>query len=110
MKTKALNPYTFKYSVKRPTNLIFHKYTASGSYWYEGIVITEHGIVSVCSYPGEKKEESITRLDVARDGANYVNRVYSRHSYSKQYLVTLAVRFARDIDAMLKEQKEGTTK
>jgi hypothetical protein len=103
-----LKPYTFKYSVKRPTNLISHKYTASGSYWYEGTVIAEHGIVFVVSYPGEK--ETVTRLNVARDGTNYGNQILSRYSYGKQYLVTLAVRFARDIDAMLKEQKEGTTK
>ena len=76
--------------------------TNQGKGWMrttEGTVRTPDGIVEVYGHLYERPDGSVvehTTLDLARDGRCFSRR-WDGQTYSNRYLITLAVRFARDV-------------
>ena len=61
--------------------------------WLDGHVVTPHGVV--CAGTNLMPREGLTSLWMVHKGREYSRRFPK--DYSKRYLVTLAVRFAKDV-------------
>jgi hypothetical protein len=62
----------------------------------EGYVFTPHGIVYVWMYEGTAYRAPMVDIRVCANGRKYGRRITGRR-YSKQYVVTLAGRFAKEV-------------
>jgi hypothetical protein len=84
----------YSYPVKRHVGRVYEKLDGIEKV-AEGIVLTSHGIVWVCSNTYDRKRQGLTTLHFMHSGRLHV-RSFQR-KYSAQYLVTLAARFAKEI-------------
>lgn len=65
------------------------------SYHFQGIVHTDHGYVRIAVYKSPKY--TITSLDILMKGKQY-RRTFEGKDYSWRFCVTLANRFAHEIE------------
>ncbi len=81
-------------SIHRSFSRIRHENTNSGDYLL-GEVVTPYGVVIAYSQ-GYDKNSSFSRLDYAFKGQLFI-RNFTNKRFSRQYLVTLSNRFAKEI-------------
>lgn len=82
---------TEKYSL---ANRGFSRIKDHGNYLL-GEVVTPHGVVIAYSQGYSDGDFKYSRLDLSHKGTHYMRNI--DRSYSSQYLVTLAKRFAKEI-------------
>jgi hypothetical protein len=99
----TVKTHSRSYALGRPTILLAKTLCPHGEYYLRGTVATYDGIVSIYTEPPSEKNDchGYTVLGFVMQGRCY-ERTFDRF-YTERRLVTLAKRFAHDVERSVRE-------